>query len=117
MAILLNTAVRKGISTRDAVQLSTAPRTYVRLAVGRHFDARTRRYEVQSNLRTYNELLQLLPRHVGEPRQVQLVGNRHRLGRPIAMLSQNQVRLTAAGIVTLEGIRSVQQDDHVRILL
>jgi hypothetical protein len=56
------------------------------------------------------------PRHVGEPRQVQLVGNRHRLGRPVAMLSQNQVRLTAAGIVTLEGIRSVQQDDHVRIL-
>jgi hypothetical protein len=48
-----------------------------------------------------------LARHVGETRQVQLVRDGHRLGRAVAVLGQNQVRLTAAGIIALEGIGSV----------
>jgi hypothetical protein len=58
----------------------------------------------------------LLPRHVGEPRQVQLVCNGHRLGRAVAVLGQNQVGLAAARVIALERIGPVQQDDHVRIL-
>jgi hypothetical protein len=56
------------------------------------------------------------PRHVGEARKMQLVSNSHRLGRAVAMLGQNQVCLTAARVVAIEGIGSIQQDDHIRIL-
>ena len=45
------------------------------------------------------------------------MGDGHRLGRPVAVLGQNQVRLTAAGIVAIERIGSVQQNNHVGILL
>jgi hypothetical protein len=58
----------------------------------------------------------LSPSHVGKPRKMQLVSNSHRLGRAVAVLGHNQVRLTAAGIVAVEGIGPVQQDDHIRIL-
>jgi hypothetical protein len=44
-------------------------------------------------------------RHVGEPRQMQLVSDSHRLGRAVAMLGQNQIGLAAARIVAFEGIR------------
>lgn len=58
----------------------------------------------------------LLARHVGEPRQVQLVRDGHGLGWAVAVLGQNQVGLTATWVVSLEGIRPVQQDNHVGIL-
>jgi len=50
---------------------------------------------------------QLLPRHIREPRQVQLMRHRHRLRRTVAVLGQNQIGLAATRIVTLERIRAV----------
>ena len=41
----------------------------------------------------------------------------HRLGRPVAVLGEDEVRFAAAWVVTFEGIRPVQQNDHVGILL
>jgi hypothetical protein len=54
-----------------------------------------------------NRSFRQLARHVGEPRQVQLVCDGHRLGRAVTVLGQNQVRLAAARVVPFEGIRSV----------
>jgi hypothetical protein len=45
-----------------------------------------------------------LARHVGEARQVQLVGDGDRLGRAVAVPGQNQVRLATARVVAIEGI-------------
>jgi hypothetical protein len=58
-----------------------------------------------------------LPRHVGEARQVQLVGDGNRLGRAVTVLGQNEIRFPTARVVTLEGVRAVQQNDHVGVLL
>ena len=45
-----------------------------------------------------------------------MVSDGHRLGWAVTVLGQNQVGLTAARVVTLEGIRAVQQDHHITIL-
>ena len=58
----------------------------------------------------------LLPRHVRELGQVQLVGDDDRARRAVAVLGQDQVGLAAARVVGVEGIGSVQQH-HVRVLL
>jgi hypothetical protein len=71
--------------------------------------------KMQSNLRTYKQ--QSLSRHVGEPRQVQLMCDSHRLGRTVAVLGENQVRLTTTRIVALESVWPMQQDDHICVLL
>ena len=44
------------------------------------------------------------------------MGNGDGLRRAVSVFAEDQVGLTAARVVTLEGIRPVQQDDHVRIL-
>jgi hypothetical protein len=55
-------------------------------------------------------------RHIRKPTQMQLVRNGNRLRRPVTVLAKNQVRFTAARVVTLECIRPMQQYDHVGIL-
>lgn len=54
---------------------------------------------------------------VGEPAVVQLMRDGDRGERPGAMLAQDQVGLTGARIVPLPGVRPVDQDHHVRVLL
>ena len=46
-------------------------------------------------------------RHVGEPRQVQLVRNRYGLRRAVTVFGQNEIRLTTTRIVALERIGSI----------
>jgi len=58
----------------------------------------------------------LLPRHIREPRQVQLMRDGDRLRRTVAVFTEDQVRLAAPWIVPLEGIGPVQEDNHVSIL-
>ncbi|MCW2690504.1 MAG: hypothetical protein JWR37_5394 [Mycobacterium sp.] len=47
---------------------------------------------------------------------MQLVRNGIALRGTVAVLAENQVRVTAAGVVALERVRPVQQDHHVRVL-
>ena len=47
---------------------------------------------------------------------MQLMRHRDRLRRPVTVLTQDQVGLSPAWVVALEGIGPVQQDDHVSIL-
>ncbi len=61
---------------------------------------------------------QALPaRHIHELAQMQLVRNGNRRRRTIPMLTQDDVGLTGAWVVALEGVGAVQQDHHIRILL
>lgn len=57
------------------------------------------------------------PRHVGESRQVQLMGDGHRLGRAVAVFGENEIRLSPARVVALERVRPVQQQHDVGVLL
>ncbi len=56
-------------------------------------------------------------RHVGEARQVQLMRDSHRSCWTCAVLGDNQVCFAAAGVVTFERIRPMQQDHQIAILL
>lgn len=61
----------------------------------------------------------LLPRsvrHIREPRQMQLMRHCDRLRRAVAVLAHDEVRFAAPRVVALEGVRPMQQDDHVGIL-
>ena len=71
--------------------------------------------KVQSKLRTYNRAASV--RHIRKSRQMQLMRHGDRFRRPITVLTENQIRLATPRIIAFEGIRPVQQDDHVRILL
>lgn len=73
-----------------------------------------KRENMQSNLRTYSRPSSV--RHVGESRQVQLMRHGDRLRRAIPVLAHDQVSFTAPRVVSLEGVRPVQEDDHIRIL-
>ncbi|SKN04214.1 Uncharacterised protein [Mycobacteroides abscessus subsp. massiliense] len=66
------------------------------------------------SVRTYKTAL--LPRHIREPRQVQLVRHGDRGRRAVTVLAQDQVGLTAARVIPFERVRAVQQDDHVGVL-
>lgn len=44
------------------------------------------------------------PCHVGEPRQVQLMRDGHRLGRAVTMFGQNEVRFSPTRVVAVECI-------------
>ena len=48
---------------------------------------------------------------------MELVRDGDRLCRTVAVLADDDVGLAGAGVVALDRIGSVQQDDHVRILL
>ncbi|MPM36485.1 hypothetical protein SDC9_83083 [bioreactor metagenome] len=57
-------------------------------------------------------------RHVGEARVVPLEGDGHRLGRPVAVLGDDDVGLTdAVGLVLVVVVVAVDEDDYVRVLL
>src|SRR6516165_3362753 len=47
---------------------------------------------------------------------MQLVRDRNRLGRAIAVLGENEIRLSPTRIIPFEGVRPVQQDHDVSIL-
>jgi hypothetical protein len=57
-----------------------------------------------------------LPRHIREPRQVQLVCHRYIRGRTISVLAQNNIGFTAPGIFPIECIGAMQKHYHIRIL-
>lgn len=71
---------------------------------------------IHTNIHTASYAAAASTRHIGEPRQMQLMGHGHCLGRAVAMLGENQVGLAAARVVALECIRPVEQDNHVGIL-
>jgi hypothetical protein len=58
-----------------------------------------------------------LPCHVREPRQMQLVRDRHRTRRPSTVFRDNKIGFAAARIIRFEGVGPMQQNHHVRILL
>src|SRR5947199_2850473 len=54
---------------------------------------------------------------VGEAAVVQLVGDGDRAGGAVAVLGEDEIGLARAGVVALEGVGAVQEDDHVGVLL
>jgi hypothetical protein len=77
---------------------------------------RRRRSSQQQGSSRTSAAVRDLSRHVGEPRQVQLMRDGDGLGRAVAVLGQNQVRLSPTRIVAIEGVGPVQQDHDVTIL-
>ena len=55
-------------------------------------------------------------RHVGKPRQMQLMRHRDRLRRTVAVLGENQVRFTTTRVIPVERIGPMQKYDHIGIL-
>ena len=68
-----------------------------------------------SNLRSHSS--QRLPRHIRKPRQVQLVRHGDIRGGAVAVLAEDDVGLATARVLPVEGVRAVQQHDHIGILL
>lgn len=67
----------------------------------------------------WNENLQplLAPRHVYEAAEVELVGDSDGGGGTVAVFADDDVGLAGAGVVAFDGVGTVEQDDHVGVLL
>lgn len=76
-----------------------------------------RQIKWESDIGSGNLQLENLVRHIRKPRQMQLVGNGDRLRRSRTVFGDNQVSLTTARVISLERIRPMQEDHHIRILL
>lgn len=68
------------------------------------------------DLRCISTPLLYSPRHIGEPRQVQLMRNGHGPGRTVTVFGENEIRFSATWVIAFECVRAVQQDYHVGIL-
>lgn len=67
-------------------------------------------------MRPYTSVVDL-PRHIRKPREVQLVRHSDIRGRAVTVLAEDDVRFTTARVVAVDGVRAVQQHDHVGVLL